>query len=589
MEWFGGDVVSAVRTVKEQSKLLLVFIKGSDESSLLVDQLLDEDVMRICHGIVCLRLDANSEAAAQFSAVYALLTVPCIYLIAPSGKVVDVKLGSMEKSELILWISNHVNRSSVAEPQPFVLSNDSQPSTSCQLPNSTENYPARDICPSSTNPSADVASAKVVHSNDPSGLEDRVSRAYQLIEERRRKQLEEEKMNAVSHELKRRESGKALREFKERQQAREIEEAFAERRRDEQETRLYRERLKQQIEEDRRVKRERLQALPSQTVVPIASTAIVSSSVVTCNQIRLQLRLMDGGHVVGRFEPSATLTCELRNWIQSLARNSPDGAMELPAVDETLRVKLAALVSGGYRFRQLHPSKLFSPEDETRTMADLDLSPSAVLILVPSTTGTQSAMQPVNQLQHLGNRCESIETKAVSVSYLTDRVRMSEVDVRTRPCMNARLVGVPTNCWQDKEGAAIHVASVDTQHHSSGYTREWSEFIESQDSYEGMVSRTFFLLNSGLQSFYSYVGWIFNGIYSVGSGLVSSLIPSQTGGRPAQPLAPDSPRSSSTSNSSTTHVNRAVRRQGNMARLSHLPDNSDDEQARWNGNSTEQL
>ncbi|KAF7234365.1 hypothetical protein EG68_12023 [Paragonimus skrjabini miyazakii] len=214
MEWFGGDVVNAVRTVKEQSKLLLVFIKGSDESSLLVDQLLDEDVMRVCHGIVCLRLDANSEAAAQFSAVYALLTVPCIYLIAPSGKVIDVKLGSMDKGELVLWISNHVNRSDEAEPQPFVPSNDNHPSTSCQLPNSTESHSARDICPSSINQSADVTSAKTVQSNDLSGLEDRVSRAYQLIEERRRKQLEEEKVNTVSDELKRRESGKALREFK---------------------------------------------------------------------------------------------------------------------------------------------------------------------------------------------------------------------------------------------------------------------------------------------------------------------------------------------------------------------------------------
>ncbi|KAF6776107.1 hypothetical protein AHF37_03985 [Paragonimus kellicotti] len=445
MEWFGGDVVSAVRTVKEQSKLLMVFIKGSDESSLLVDRLLDEDVMRVCHGILVLfmgfvmlalfeglRLDANSEAAAQFSAVYALLSVPCIYLIAPSGKVVDAKLGSMDKQELILWISNQINRSGGTEPQPFVSSNDSQPSTSCHLPNSTEDYPARDICPSSINPSADVASAKTVQPNDPPGLQDCVSRAYQLIEEKRRKKLEEEKSNAVNDELKRRESGKTLREFK----------------------------------------------------------------------IRLQLRLMDGGHVVGRFEPNATLTCELRNWIQNLVQNNPDGTMELPAVDETLRVKLAALVSRGYRFRQLHPSKLFSPEDETRTMADLDLSPSAVLILVPSTPGAQSAVQPVNH---------------------------------------------------------------------------------------GMASRAFFLLNSSLQTFYSYIGWIFNGIYSVGSGLVSSLIPSQPGNRPAQSAAPDSPRSSSTSKSSTTRENRAVRRQGNMARLSHLPDNSDDEQARWNGNSTEQL
>ncbi|KAF5395725.1 hypothetical protein PHET_11773, partial [Paragonimus heterotremus] len=80
---------------------------------------------------------------------------------------------------------------------------------------------------------------------------------------------------------------------------------------------------------------------------------MISSSTVNCNQIRLQLRLMDGGHVVGRFEPSATLTCELRNWIQSLSRNNPDGTMELPAVDETLRAKLVALVSRGYRFRQL--------------------------------------------------------------------------------------------------------------------------------------------------------------------------------------------------------------------------------------------
>ncbi|CAH8661121.1 unnamed protein product [Schistosoma curassoni] len=70
------------------------------------------------------------------------------------------------------------------------------------------------------------------------------------------------------------------------------------------------------------------------------------------------------------------------------------------------------------------------------------------------------------------------------------------------------------------------------------------------------------------------------------SALLMSLVSSLTGSRTQQS---NSNPPGNTVPPSGSKQNRSVRRQGNVARLSHMPDSSDDEQARWNGNSTEQL
>ncbi|THD18620.1 putative ubx domain-containing [Fasciola hepatica] len=251
MNWYDGNISDAIRLVREQSRTLLVFIRGTDEVSKVVDQLFDADVNAACENCVALRLDASSEATIQFSAVYAVLTVPCVYLIAPNGLALDVQLGSVEKSDLIKWITEKAKRSpSETKPTPESEAEQKSETKPVQSTSNTVFHTEQSL---PKNP----ANEESTSSSQP--LEERLKYAQQLLEAKRRLQAEEEKKKAIEAEMARRQTGKAMQNFKERQRATEVEEAIAERRKDEAEARKLREQLLQQIEDDRRAKQERAQ------------------------------------------------------------------------------------------------------------------------------------------------------------------------------------------------------------------------------------------------------------------------------------------------------------------------------------------
>nr|CAH8873962.1 unnamed protein product [Trichobilharzia regenti] len=493
MEWFQGEVSEAVKLVKQESKVLLVFIKGTDDESGFVASQFDEQVSRSCCNLICLQLDASSHATAQFSAVYAVLTVPCIYLINPDGQVIDVKLGRIDNKDLIDWIRSSDRRS--IEVASIQTSNDPSKAVTPAVPPSSSSpgfihTEANHVTTSDTvEPQAPLSSGQA--------LDERVDYARKLIEAQRREKEEEYRKKSIDAEIKRRETGKALHEFKERQRQKEIDEAMAERRKEEAESRAQLEKLRQQIEEDRKAREERWQRVnglqPPSTENTISVDPELPRSSCDSNEVRLQLRSLEGGHLVHQFPATASLAGDVRNWIQEMASCNFQTVDNLQVLNEPAISIFRNLIKKGYRFLQLHPKRLLEPEEECQSLRELGYCPSATLFLV-----------------------------------------------------------------SDRPNQAVSL--------SSG----------------GIASQFYCIITSGVSSVYGLLSWAFSGIYSLGHGLVSTV----TGSRTQQ----------SNSNSNRLPVNpdnaprsHSVRRQGNIARLSHMPDNSDDEQARWNGNSTEQL
>ncbi|CAI2735705.1 unnamed protein product [Schistosoma spindalis] len=483
MEWFKGEVSDAIKSVKEESKLLLVFIKGTDEDSSFVSTQFDDQVGEVCCNVVCLQLEASSHAAIQFSAVYAVLTVPCIYLIGPTGQVIDIKLGRIESKSLVDWI-----KKSGFGPVNNVNSTTASNISKNELHDDTEQAFRSDMI----EPSVSSMSETQTKSCEQS-LEERVECAYELIQTQIQRKEEETRKKSVEAEIKRREVGKAMNEFKERQKQKEIDEALAERRKEEAESRIRLEKLRQQIEEDRKTREERWSQLyGSQCKTSSNSPQEFLKSSSYSDEVRLQLKSLEGGRVINRFPSTATIY-DVRNWLQELV--SCDFQMEdnSQVLSETDRINFKNLVFKGFRFLQLYPKRILGPEDESQSLRELGYYPSAALFLVLS-----------------------------------------------------------------KSNQAI--------------TR----------SNDGIVSQFYNIISSGFSTTYGLIGWAVGGLYSLGQSLISSL----TGPRTRQ--------SNSNPPVSTVHPNgskqnRSVRRQGNVARLSHMPDSSDDEQARWNGNSTEQL
>lgn len=93
------------------------------------------------------------------------------------------------------------------------------------------------------------------------------------------------------------------------------------------------------------------------TVIENGDNSNTVSITLSILKVRLQIRLVEGGHVVGKFAPGDTLTGDVRGWLYRLSRDEPDGTGELPSVEDQTRKKLLDLCTNGFRFRQLHPAK----------------------------------------------------------------------------------------------------------------------------------------------------------------------------------------------------------------------------------------
>lgn len=149
-----------------------------------------------------------------------------------------------------------------------------------------------------------------------------------------------------------------------------------ERRREKQETRLAKERVKAQIAQDRaaRVQKDAEQNLalgaasgrgPAQTcsqppVIPVAgSDKSSSSSEVEYSETRLQIRQIDGTPLVQTFKAKEPLSA-VRLYVQMNRKDIPGGPVKLMTA---------------------FPRKVFEEEDYQQPLASLGLVPSAVLII----------------------------------------------------------------------------------------------------------------------------------------------------------------------------------------------------------------
>ena len=95
--WYqAGGIPDAIASSKKQSKLLLVYISGTDEVSKNMDELWeDSKVKSLCERTcVALKLVADSDGCKQFSAIYPVFCIPSAYFIDNAGKLVEALIHS---------------------------------------------------------------------------------------------------------------------------------------------------------------------------------------------------------------------------------------------------------------------------------------------------------------------------------------------------------------------------------------------------------------------------------------------------------------------------------------------------------------
>nr|CDS16282.1 UBX domain containing protein 2 [Echinococcus granulosus] len=247
----------------------------------------------------------------------------------------------------------------------------------CQETDQVERNLSPEEIPSSALSEAD---ASVPSHRSGNSLNERIQDARELLEAKRQAKAVKVFQETHESELKRRNLGRDMVEFKRRKQEQEIRERLEEQKREKAEKQAARQRILAQIELDRR---DRLGVSAPKVAAPKSTTT--STGAVDPNEVRLQLRLPDGSHMIGVFAAEAHLGSEVRQYIRSRVQGKEaEGALAVAPLSDVVRASFAPVLASGFTFRQTRPNppRHFSPEDETtKTLRELGLWPSAVLIL----------------------------------------------------------------------------------------------------------------------------------------------------------------------------------------------------------------
>jgi len=187
----------------------------------------------------------------------------------------------------------------------------------------------------------------------------------------RLEKLEKEKEEEKRREIERRELGKNMQEFKEQQQLIKRKKELEERRREKEEEKAALKRVREQIARDRAEKAQRhkeAKLTEEERKKKIMEERISASAVEAqkdyaekCKHAKLQYRLQDGSTVV-RDYPSETTLAE--------------------AISD-LKAQPMSLPTSSFRLAMGIPRRVFTAEDEQKTLAELGLPPRASLAVHP--------------------------------------------------------------------------------------------------------------------------------------------------------------------------------------------------------------
>uniref|UniRef100_A0A665W5V5 UBX domain-containing protein 4 n=1 Tax=Echeneis naucrates TaxID=173247 RepID=A0A665W5V5_ECHNA len=350
MRWFEGSIPNAITSAKERSFVFVVVITGEDEQSAQLmssweDDQVSEAALNCC---VAIRVDAKSETCMQFSQIYPVVCIPSSFFIGENGTPLEVIAGSVSAEELKKRINRVKQEKSTIESE--ISCND-------------ETVTNPDECD-------DVLSYSV--------------RLTKKLEERREQKKKGEEENEIRKEMERRKVGKDMQDFKKKQEEERTKRLLEERNREKAEERAARERVKQQIamdradraaryaktqEEERAGKEALLQSRQADQDARREALARERSAIA-----RIQFRLPDGSSFSNHF-PSQSRLQEARLFVVQEVGNR----------------------YGNFSLATMFPRREFTNEDMDKTLLELELAPSASIVLLPNSGRTADAVVQLSE------------------------------------------------------------------------------------------------------------------------------------------------------------------------------------------------
>ncbi|KAK9474862.1 uncharacterized protein V1510DRAFT_373010 [Dipodascopsis tothii] len=328
---FETSVETAVARSVQQRLPLVVFVSdGGEEATRWAELLADDEVAALLgRASVSLRIENGSTEAGFFGQIFPILDVPSLYVIS-NGAMADYYKGELDRAGLLGRLEQSL--AAAQAPAASVSPAPAAPAT----PAVPAPPPARSPAPSpAPAPAAAPAAAPAVPpapAPAPAAAPVRAPAPARPAQPRPRAQPQADDT-----------AGKAAAAAKQ--------EELRRRRQQENEER---QRILKLLQDDRKERQTR-----SHAAKPAAEPARRPSRP-SAAESAISVRLFDGSSVKNRFGSGATLA-DVRAWINE---HSP---------------------SPSFSMLSIAPHRAFAAEDEERTLVELDLHPSATLVLKPRT------------------------------------------------------------------------------------------------------------------------------------------------------------------------------------------------------------
>ncbi|XP_067155492.1 UBX domain-containing protein 4 isoform X1 [Apteryx mantelli] len=384
---------------------LTVQLSEDEQSTEMTARWEDEKVTEAAsEGFVAIKIDTKSEACLQFSQIYPVVCIPSSFFIGDNGIPLEVIAGSVSVEELVTRIRK-VKQMHTVKGQP--LENGDQSSAPCpsfQSDGAPENTQSRavelrdsheSVMSETIRPSADgVNSGQASQSQEAANSADeqvsdaqpvndltvKVERITKKLEERREEKRKEEEQKEIKKEIERRKTGKEMLEYKRRQEEELTKRMLEERNREKAEEKAARERIRQQIAMDRAERAARFAKSKEEAEAAKAAALQAKQAEMEARKeasqkersaiARIQFRLPDGSSFTNQFPSEARLE-EARQFAAQTVGNA----------------------YGNFSLATMFPRREFTKEDYGKKLLELELAPSASVVLLPAGRPATSVVQ----------------------------------------------------------------------------------------------------------------------------------------------------------------------------------------------------
>ncbi|XP_003742024.1 UBX domain-containing protein 4 [Galendromus occidentalis] len=369
MEWYDGGITDAISAARDEDKLITVYVYGENPQSEQVASALNSVLLSsINPRVISLKLKQPSPELTQFAQVFPVLIVPSLYLICPhTGVALEVLAGPQQTETILDKITEVLNSRQAKPAEEASMADPTSPVVHAEEGAPAEQQAAKGEASAPPEPGpATPVEDKIddVSGGDSSmiSLEDKVQRVTRLIEIRREEKAQQEAEETRRREIERREALKNIQRIKREREDKEMKDLAVQKQKERDEEKRYRAQVQEQIKQDRLERQQRQQQNDDDRRKRMQEQQEEAERRKAQNSVsaNIMFRLPDGSTVTRLF-PADDDFVQVRNYIAG--------------------VKNLSNFSLALNF----PRRVFEADCDQQTLRELQLAPSAVLLVIIKT------------------------------------------------------------------------------------------------------------------------------------------------------------------------------------------------------------